>query len=60
MNKREKITNIALFIIIVLFLTAVALTVFLMPAQAKAYYSEIEAMTPVAIERKRVREILNE
>ena len=57
MNKREKLTNIALFIIIVLFLTAVALTAFLLPTQAQASYQALEAMTPQAIERERVKKI---
>ena len=59
MNK-EKLINIIIFIVLFTFLMGFAYIKLYMPIQARASYAKIEAMTPQAIERKRVRGILNE
>lgn len=55
---KNKIISIIMFIVIMWFLTITALFLYFAPAQAQASYIAVEAMTPQAIERKRVQEIL--
>ena len=57
MNK-EKLINFIIFVILFTFLMGLAYIKLYMPTQAKAHYAKIEAMTPHAIERKRVEGIL--
>ena len=57
MNK-EKLINSIVFMAIMSLLIICAIIAYTMPAQAQASYQAVEAMTPQAIERKRVREIL--
>ena len=59
MNK-EKLINIIIFIIFIALLMGESYIIVYMQPQAQASYSALEAMTPQAIERKRVRGILNE
>ena len=55
---KNKIISFIMFIAIMWFLTITALFLYFAPAQAQASYQAVEAMTPQAIERKRVEGIL--
>ena len=59
-TKHDKIVSLIIFTIIMWFLIITALFLFFAPAQASTQYAAFEAMTPAAIERKRVEGILNE
>ena len=55
---KNKIISFIMFIAIMWFLAITAIVLYSMPAQAQASYQAVEAMTPQAIERKRVEGIL--
>lgn len=57
MNKGKLINWIA-FIIIMCFLSAIALTAYTLPPTAKAHYDKTKRLEPQAIERRRVMAIL--